>query len=85
MSLTIDLPDELAARLAELPADERDTFAVDAIATALEARWRDSAECITAVEEALADMDEGRHLIPFDDVCRQWEIDRDARQSFGRR
>lgn len=74
MTITIDLPDELASRLAELlPEEERNRFAIAAIAEALEARKRDSSECIAAVEEALADMDEGRNLIPFEEVCRQWE------------
>jgi predicted transcriptional regulator len=79
MTLTIDLPDELASRLAELlPEEERDRFAVAAIAEALEARRCDSAECIAAVEQALEDMDEGRNLIPFEEVCRQWDADREA-------
>ena len=33
-------------------------------------------ECIAAVEQALADMDEGRNLIPFGEVCRQWKADK---------
>lgn len=81
MTLTIDLPDELAARLAELlPEEERDRFAVAAIAEALEARQSDSAECIEAVEQALADMDAGRNLIPFEDVCRQWDAEKASRR-----
>ncbi|HZT41180.1 MAG TPA: hypothetical protein VFA07_03280 [Chthonomonadaceae bacterium] len=77
MTITIDLPDELASRLAELlPEEERNRFAVNAIAEALEARRRDTAECVTAVEQALADMDAGRNLIPFEEVSRQWEADK---------
>lgn len=37
----------------------------------LAARRLDSAECIEAVEQALADMEEGRNLIPFEEVFRQ--------------
>ena len=79
MTLTIELPEGLAARLAELlPEDERVRFAASAIEDALDARLRDSAECVSAVEQALADMNEGRNLIPFDEVCRQWEAERTA-------
>jgi len=84
MTITIDLPDELAARLAELlPEEERNRFAVNAIAEALEAHRRDSAECVAAVKEALADMKAGRNLIPFEGVCRQWEADKAARRTSG--
>jgi predicted transcriptional regulator len=42
MTITMDLPDELAARLAELlPEEERDRFAIAAIAEALAARLQD--------------------------------------------
>lgn len=77
MTLTIDLPDELASRFVEaLPEEERYRFALTAISEALDARRRDSAECIAAVEQALTDMDEGCNLIPFEEVCRQWEADK---------
>ncbi len=33
----------------------------------------DSAACVDAVEQALADIDVGRNLMPFEEVCRQWE------------
>ena len=82
MTLTIELPDEVASRLAEmLPESERDGFAASAIAEALESRLRDSEECVLAVERALADMDAGRNLIPFDEVCRQWEAERAGRST----
>jgi predicted transcriptional regulator len=84
MTITIDLPDDLASRLAEiLPEEERSRFAVDAIAEALEARRRDSEECIVAVEQALADMDEGRNLIPFEEICRLWDAEKAARRPVG--
>ena len=80
MTLTIKVPDEVASRLEEmLPPEERDSFAAAAIADALELRSRDSAECIAAVEDAIADMDAGRNLIPFDEVCRRWDAERAAR------
>ena len=77
MSIAIVIPDELAEKLADaLPADERQAFALDAISAALEARQRDSTECMAAVEKALADMDTGRNLVPFEDVCREWDAGR---------
>ena len=80
MTLTIELPDDVASRLAEmLPEGERDRFAASAIADALESRMRDSEECVLAVEEALADMEAGRNLIPFEEVCRQWEAEKASR------
>ena len=63
MTLTIDLPDDLASRLmALLPEEAREHFAVSAIEEALLARERDSAECMAAVEEALAEMETGQSV-----------------------
>ena len=63
MTLTIDLPDELASRLmALLPEEARERFAVSAIEEALLAQERDSAECMVAVEEALAEMETGQSI-----------------------
>jgi predicted transcriptional regulator len=54
---TIELPDDLASRLdALLPEGERARFAVSAIAEAVRTRELDSAECIEAVDEALAEL-----------------------------
>jgi predicted transcriptional regulator len=80
MSVTINIPDDVAARLSELPEGERDSFAAEAIAAALEARRRDSMECVAAVEEALADLDRGRNMIPFEEICRRWDSERLARR-----
>ncbi len=74
MTLTIDLPEELASRLAaSMPEEERSEFTIHAIADALEARRRDKTECIAAVEEAFKEMDAGRGLISFEEAQRQWE------------
>jgi hypothetical protein len=88
MSTSIELPEEIAARLrAALPETEHVRFAVAAIASALDARAheetplleptladvdpeRDSAECIAAVEEALADMDAGGPSYSLEEVER---------------
>jgi predicted transcriptional regulator len=73
MTLTIELPDELAFRLmALLPEEARERFAVSAIAEALLAQESDSAECIAAVEEALAEMETG-HTVSFDEEIARWQ------------
>jgi predicted transcriptional regulator len=73
MTMTIELPDELASRLnALLPEEERGSFAVSAIADALLAQERDSAECIAAVEEAIADMETGRS-VSFEEEEARWQ------------
>ena len=75
MTITIDLPDELASRLAQLPEEERTRFSVAAIADAL--IFRDEEQNIVEiVEQALADMDEGRGLVSFEEVCRQWDSEK---------
>ena len=73
MTLTIDLPDELASRIkAILPEEERRQFAVSAIAEAILLREQDSAECIAAVEEGIADMKAGR-TISLEEEKAHWE------------
>jgi hypothetical protein len=79
MSVTINIPDAVAALLSELPEGERDSFAAEAITAALEARRRDRVECIAAVEEALGDLEHGRNMIPFDELCRRWDAEQRAR------
>jgi predicted transcriptional regulator len=76
MTLTIDLPEELASRLtALLPEEERTRFSVAAIADALIYRENEQ-DCVEVVEQALIDMDAGRGLISFEEVCRQWEAEK---------
>jgi predicted transcriptional regulator len=76
MTLTIDLPDELASRLAALlREEERSRFSVAAIADALAFREEEQ-NCIEVVEQALADMDEGRGLISLEEACRLWDADK---------
>ncbi len=80
MTLTIDLPDELASRLsALLPEEERSRFSVAAIADALTFREEEQ-DCVEVVEQALADMDKGHGLISFEEVCRQWDSDKAANE-----
>ncbi len=73
MTLTIDLPEKLASRLiALLPEEERGSFAVSAIADALFAQERDSAECTVAVEEALLEIEAG-YSTSFEEEKARWE------------
>ncbi len=73
MTLTIDLPDEVASRLnALLPEEERGRFAVSAIADALLAQERDSVECMAAVEEAIVDV-ENERSVSLDDERARWQ------------
>jgi predicted transcriptional regulator len=78
MTLTLHLPEDVASRLALLSDDERSRFSVAAIADALRFR-EDELDCVDAVKQALAEMDEGRGLVSFDDVCRQWDAEKVAR------
>lgn len=80
--MIIEIPDELAIRLAALlPEEERNRFAVSAIADALHNRQQatEAADCVSTVEEALAEMDAGRGLISFEEACRQWEQEKASR------
>ena len=73
MTIAIELPDELSSRLAaSVPEEERVEFAVAAIAGALEAQRQEEAECVAALEEALADMEAGRS-ISFEDELARWQ------------
>ena len=82
MTFTIDLPEELASRfVALLPEEERSRFSAAAIADALLLREEEGDDCVTAVEQALAEMDAGRGLVPFEEICRQWDAEKAARKS----
>ena len=84
LTLTIDLPDELAARFITLLSEgERRRFSVAAIADALQFRQDEDSDCVTAVEQALADMDAGKGLISFEEVCRQWDAEKASRKPAG--
>lgn len=73
MTLTIDLPEEVASRMqAMLPEEERREFAVSAIAEALMLREQDEAECIAAVEGRFADYEAGR-TISLEEEKARWE------------
>ena len=82
MTVTLDLPDELSSRLTALiPEETRDRFAAAAIADALNLRQLETEECVPIVEQALADMDAGRNLVSFEEVCDQWDADRAERNT----
>jgi predicted transcriptional regulator len=75
MSLTIDLPDEVAVRLASLPEDEQRRFSIAAITDALAFRLEEEGDCQPVIEQALADMDAGIGLVSFEELCRQWDAE----------
>ena len=75
MTITIELPDELASRLAQLPEEERSRFSIVAIADTLTLRDEEQ-NVVEVVGRALADMDEGRGLVSFGEVCRQWDSEK---------
>lgn len=90
---TLDLPDELAARLAELPKSEVNRFAVIALTDlvngtshiheddpALDVYPELDDETIAAIEEALNDVEAGR-TIPFEQVRAEWEAEKAARHA----
>ncbi len=78
ITLTIELPDELASRLALLPEAERSRFSAAAIADALLFREEEQ-DCVEVVEQALPDMDAGQGLVSFEEVRRQWDAEKAAR------
>ena len=85
MTLTINLSDERASRLvALLPEEERSRFSLAANAEALTFR-EDEQDCVEVVEQALANMDEGRCLVSFEEVCRQWDSEKAAHEIPGRK
>jgi predicted transcriptional regulator len=74
MTVTLNLPDDLASQLAEiLPEAERDRFLRAAIENALDMLREDAEDCASVVERALEDLDAGRNVIPFDEACRRWD------------
>jgi predicted transcriptional regulator len=82
MALTIDLPDELASRLAALvPEEERSRFSVAAIADALMLR-EDEEDCVEVVERALMDMDAGRGLVSFGEVSHHWDSEKGTQETY---
>jgi len=73
ITLTIDLPDELAERLASWSEEERRRFSAHAISDALSFRQEEEGDCETVVQQALDDMNAGVGLISFEDFCRRWD------------
>ena len=67
--------------VAILPEEERDAFSVAAIADALMLREDETEDCVTVVEQALADMDAGRGLVAFEDLRRQWDAEEAAQKA----
>ena len=76
MTLTIELPDEMARKMTEmLPEGDRRHFAISAIENALLAQEQDSEECMMAVEEGFAQMDCGRTVSLEEEIAR-WQSEK---------
>jgi predicted transcriptional regulator len=65
VTLNLTLPDELAERLAALPPDEVNAFAVSALTELVsDADAALDAETATAIEQGMADVEAGRTFSP---------------------
>ena len=73
MIVLLDLPDELASRLSQLPEGLQDSSAIAAISDALNFRDSETDDCISIVGQVLADMDEGKNLFSFKDYIEEIE------------
>jgi predicted transcriptional regulator len=65
-TITLKVPDEVAAGLSEMPADLVEAYAVETLAVLA----RDQADVIAAVKEGMADVDAGR-TIALEDYIQQ--------------
>ena len=84
MTLTIEVPDETAARLTNLPAETVNRYAVAALedlALNADAIAADEADCIANVEAALADIDANglKNTISLEDARLLWAEEKAAR------
>jgi len=80
LTITIDLPDDLAKQFVALSEEERRAFSTAAIADAPVFRGEEG-DVTTVVEQALNDMDAGNGLRSFEDVCQQWDTERASRMN----
>jgi hypothetical protein len=77
MTLTIDVPEELAARFAALPEEARARYAAAALAAGVEVltpeeEAGDFADAVAALEEAFAEIDAGKDR-PFAEYVAERE------------
>jgi predicted transcriptional regulator len=84
-TITLTVPDELAARLEALPKDQRDRYALAALTAGMEALTPEEAEhdfeeTVAALKEAFADVDAGR-TYSFEECRQLWQADREARRA----
>ena len=81
MTLTIDLPEELASRLtASYPEEaERNQLIICSIAEVLESQQQESEDLIASMDVIISDVQAGRNTYSFEEVCRQWDEDTAAR------
>ena len=85
MTLTLELPEELAARLNDLPAEERHSFSIAAIDDALTCLYcqiePEEGDWIEQVNQAIDEIEAGDPGIPFEEVCRQWDAEKASRRA----
>ncbi len=81
MTLTIDLPEELASRLtASYPEEaKRNQLIICSIADVLESKQQEADDLIASMDALIADVEAGRNTYSFEEVCRQWDEDTAAR------
>jgi len=86
-TFTLDLPDELAERLAELPKAEVNAFAANMLTQLVQADddldLELDADTIAAIEEGLDDVEAGR-TIPFEQVRAEWDAEKASRHAAAR-
>ena len=90
-AFTLNLPEELAARLAELPKAEVDAYAASVLTPLVNGDEEDDDldlelddETIAAIEEGLDDVEAGR-TIPFEQVHAEWEAEKASRHAATRK
>jgi predicted transcriptional regulator len=77
MTITIELPEELAARLEGLTEEERDRYTLAALTAGMgvwtpEEEAQDHADMVVAVNEALDEVDAGRDM-PLEELVAERE------------
>lgn len=82
MTLTLELPDAVAAQLTALlpEEEERNYFGVNAIVDALTFRQNETEDLISVVNQALDGVYANKGMIDFDEFCCQRDAEKAARK-----
>lgn len=85
MTLTLELPEELAARLKDLPEEERHSFSIAAIADALTCLYceiePEEGDWIEQVNQAIDEIEAGQTGMPIEELFRQWDAEKESRRA----